>query len=279
MTDTISNHIRKVREISPPPEQFAQLLQMISDDHSDLTELVTLLEVHPFITARLLQCANSAYFRQAGEIDNVRDAVIRVLGLSLTRSLTLAFLVSDSFNLNNVSNFDGQRHWFIALVTATMAREMAPRLKHPIDQVPALYSAGMLHNIGVAALAHCFPEQMNQALMTDTVSLSEKTRHLFHLDHYQAGALLIRSWNLPKSIIEPILHLRNPNYQGPSSNSVQLIRLCSTLANLMYKKEFHTLRNYSVDPSFMSRISLEESIFFIEGQCRNLDEISQMMSR
>ncbi|WP_321532477.1 HDOD domain-containing protein [uncultured Desulfuromonas sp.] len=279
MGDSISNHIRKVREISAPPEQFGQLLQMIGDDNSDLTELVTLLELHPFITARLLQCANSAYFRQAGEIDNVRDAVIRVLGLSLTRSLTLAFLVSDSFDLNKVSNFDGHRHWFVALVTATMAREMAPRLKNPLDQAPALYSAGMLHNLGVAALAHCFPEQMNQALMTDTVSLSEKTRRLFHLDHYQAGALLIRSWNLPKTIVEPILHLRNPNLHGPSGSAVQLIRLCSNLANLLYKKEFHTLRNYSVPPSFMSRISLEESIFFIEGQCRTLDEISRMMSR
>ena len=61
-------------------------------------------------------------------------------------------------------------HW----VTATMAREMAPRLKQPLDNASALYTAGMLHNLGVAALAHCFPEQMNQALMTDTISLVEK---------------------------------------------------------------------------------------------------------
>jgi HD-like signal output (HDOD) protein len=275
----ISTHIRQVRQIPRPPEQFADLLEMISDDHSDLTELVHLLELCPLIVARLLQCANSAYFRQAGQIDNVRDAVIRVLGLSLTRSLTLAFLISDSFSLKTVARFDRHRHWFTALATATMAREIAPLLKNPLHHTAALYTTGLLHNLGVPALAHCFPEQMNEALINDNQSLSHKTRQLFQLDHYQAGALLIRSWNLPKRIVEPILYLRNHNYSGPHSQAVQVIRLSSTLAGLLYKKDFHQLRNYDVPNSFLSKIYLDEAIFNVEAQCRTLDEISRMMSR
>lgn len=277
MSSTIATNIQRIRQISPPKGEFGDLLRVVGDDQTDLMSLVELIDLCPMVTARLLQCANSAYFGQGGRIHSVREAVIRVLGLQLTRSLTLAFLLSDSFDTDQAPNFDPHRHWFTALVTANLASEMAANLRHKYS-APGIYTAGLIHNIGLQALTHAFPEEMNHALQSSTETLAQKTQALFNLDHYQAGALLVRNWKLPKAIVEPLYYLRNPNYQGENWQSVQLLRLSSHLATIFYNKDTYALRNYKAPSELITQPYLEKAIFGIEEQLATMEEISQILT-
>lgn len=279
MASNIAANIQQIRQIPAPGGEFGELLRAVSDDQANLTDLVDLLDLCPLISARLLQCANSAYFGQGGRIYSVREAVIRVLGLSLTRSLTLAFVLADSFDAKKVPNFDSQRHWYTAIVTASLAQEMAPSLRSKID-APAIYTTGLIHNIGIQALIHTFPEQMNELLVpTRKQSLAELTRKMIGIDHYQAGALLVRSWNLPKEIVEPIYYLRNAHYDGSSCQLSRLIRLCSKLATILYESDTYTLRNYQAPEELISQPFMDKAVFSVEEQLSTLRQVSQILTR
>jgi HD-like signal output (HDOD) protein len=276
MSSVIATSIRNIRKIPAPPEQFGEILQIIGDDQANLMLLVDLIELSPTITARLLQVANSAFFGQRNPIDNVREAVIRVLGLSLTRSLTLAFFLTDRLNTKNVPNFDPRRHWFNAIVTAKLAHEMGPSLRPKIE-LSAIYTTGLLHNIGLLALVQSFPKQMNELLKKDNIPLAQKTQQLFRTDHYQAGALLVKSWKLPKNISEPIALLRNIHYTGKNAQVAHLIRLSTELATIFYEKDTFALRNYRAPSELIPQPFVDKAIFAIEEQLPVIEEFSQIV--
>ncbi|MEA3466311.1 MAG: HDOD domain-containing protein [Thermodesulfobacteriota bacterium] len=278
MSSLIATNIRNIRQIDAPPIEFTSILSIVGDDESDMLDLIALIDKSPMLTAKILQCANSAYFGQSGEIDNVREAVIRILGLSITRSITLAFLLNDCVNADNVPNFDLYRHWFTAVVTANLAKEMTKHTQYKLNG-STIYTVGLLHNIGILALVQAFPEQMNTVFETDEHSVAIKTQKIFRMDHYQAGALLVRSWKLPKTIVEPIYFLRNIHYNGPSWQAARLIRLCSKLATIMFKKNIDTLRSYEAPSELISQPYFDKAIFNIEMQLSSLEEFSQIMSR
>lgn len=276
MSSVIATSIREIRKIPAPPEQFGEILQIIGDDQANLMLLVDLIEYSPSIAARLLQVSNSAYFGQRKPIDNVREAIIRVLGLSLTRSLTLAFFLNDRLNTKLVPNFDPRRHWFNAIITAKIAQEMGPDLR-PNIELSALYTAGLLHNIGLLALVQTFPKKMNELLKKDNIPLSQKTQQHFHIDHYQAGALLVKSWKLPKNISEPISRLRNIHYNGKNSQVPHLIRLSAEIATIFYEKDTYALRNYRAPSELINQPFVDKAIFAIEEQLPIIEEFSQIV--
>ena len=276
MSSVIATSIRAIRQIPPPPEQFGEILHIIGDDQADLMSLVDLIDHCPSVTARLLQVANSAFFSQRRTIDNIREAIIRVLGLSLTRSLTLAFFLTDRLNTKLVPNFDPKRHWYCAIVTAKLAHEMGPTLRPKID-LPGLYTTGLLHNIGLLALVQTFPEKMNLLLKQDNVPLSHKTNKLFRVDHYQAGALLVKSWNLPKNISDPIALLRNTHYNGKHCQTAQLIRICAELSTIFYERDTASLRNYRAANPVVHQPFINKAIFSIEEQLPVIEEFSKIV--
>lgn len=278
MSSVIATSIRDIRKIPAPPKQFGEILQIIGDDQANLMLLVDLIEYSPTVVARLLQVANSAFFGQRRPIDNVREAVIRVLGLSLTRSLTLAFFLTDRLNTKIVPNFDPHRHWFSAIVTAKLAHEMGPSLRPKIE-LSALYTTGLLHNIGLLALVQSFPKQMNAILNNNNnnIPLAKKTQDFFRVDHYQAGALLVKSWKLPKNISEPIALLRNIHYTGRNSQVANLIRLSAELATIFYEKDTFALRNFRAPSELISQPFVDKAIFAIEEQLPIIEEFSQIV--
>lgn len=276
MSSVIATSIRAIRQIPPPPEQFGEILHIIGDDQADLMSLVDLIDHCPSVTARLLQVANSAFFGQRRTIDNVREAIIRVLGLSLTRSLTLAFFLTDRLNTKAVPNFDAERHWFCAIVTAKLAHEMGPTLRPKIE-LPALYTTGLLHNIGLLALVQTFPNEMNQLLQRDNTPLAQKTNELFRVDHYQAGALLVKSWNLPKNISDPIALLRNIHYSGKYCQIAQLLRISAELSTIFYEHDTVALRSYRAPDQVIHQPFIDKAIFSIEEQLPVIKEFSKIV--
>lgn len=99
------------------------------------------------------------------------------------------------------------------------------------------------------------------------------------IDHYQAGALLVRSWNLPKEIVEPIYYLRNANYDGPSNQLSRLIRLCSKLATILYEGDTYALRNFMAPEELVSQPFMDKAIFSVEEQLSTLVQVSQILTR
>lgn len=229
----------QLKEIAPPAGMAREIIRVAGDEQVELDDVVATIERSPEIAARILHCANSAYYGQRSRIHSVRDAVIRVLGLSVTKSLMLAMALSGCFQLRPCPGFSRERHWFVAVATAGLARDLAADLLTPQRPAPATaYMAGLLHNLGLLALVHAFPTELARVFAeADPVRGEDLLRQLVGIDAPTAGSWLAARWGLPEEMAQVMGHHLDPGFRGTNWPLVRLVGLAAQLAGSLFDRK------------------------------------------
>jgi HD-like signal output (HDOD) protein len=191
------------------------------------------MSVAPVLVARLLGLANSAYFGCAGEITDLRVAIIRVLGLNLVRSLAMGVLSNLALDTSKCSQFNSERFWMDALLTATLSQQFSQLLRDEAVVPSTAYTAGLLLNIGLIVAVFLLPEESNLILLNaqkNANSISEEMTNLLGINQYELGEILLEHWHLPAIYQTVIKEFKNSAYVGSETKIIALIRICSALA-------------------------------------------------
>lgn len=196
------NEILEIKHLPPLSITANRLLGAIGNPDVEIDDLADIINQDPGLMARIIGLANAAYFGQKNSITTVRDAVIRVLGINMVKSIALSIAVSGAFQTNSCSGFSTKEYWFNAIGCATLARMMALRI--PAGERPnpdMVYLGGLLHNLGYLVLAHVFPSKLSHvmALKADdpSSSLESLQREYLGVDWVSAGEWLVNRWHLP----------------------------------------------------------------------------------
>lgn len=174
----------------------ANLLSVLSSDDVSLEDVAIAVEANPTIAAKLLAVANSPWARPVATITSLRAACAR-LGLDIVRSFALAVAMGRAFDTNRCPAFSPRKYWLSAVLTSEMAAATAPQKG---VRPSTARTAGLLHNVGLLALADQLPDAVDQALRAaDThAGLTE----LCGAGYMQAGHMLLKHWNLPEALLE-----------------------------------------------------------------------------
>jgi HD-like signal output (HDOD) protein len=200
--------ILAIQYLPPLSVTATRLLALFGNEDLSLKDLSETINQDPGLSAKVLGLANSAYFGQSQPVLSVEDAIIRVLGLNMVKSLAFSIAVSGVFDTTRCPGFDLRTYWFDSLTLAVLSRQVGVAMA--IDRRPnldAVYLAGLLSNIGVLVLAHSFPEAFAEVLSKRNQSNKPPDilqTECIGLDQNTAGALLADRWHLPKIIIEVI---------------------------------------------------------------------------
>lgn len=233
LKEELQRRLLMLQGIAPPSAMGQEILRVVTDEQADLEHVAATIEKYPELTARVLRCANSAYYGHRGEIYAVADAIIRVLGLSVTKALALSLTLESSFRLRNCPGFKIENYWFSAVLTANLARSLAPlmRSEHYLD-LGAAYTVGLLHNIGLLALVELFPQPMSQVFAEPDVEAQQALmQSLLGMDVQQAGAVLGRRWGLPKPLIHAITYCRDKDHLSMDSPLLPLLKMSVMVAD------------------------------------------------
>jgi len=176
--------------------------------------------------------ANSAYFGQVREINRVREAIIRVLGMNLVKSLSLSIAMAGAFDTSACREFSLANYWYSSLGTATLARMIAQRASLPDAAiVDSVYLCGLLHKLGLLLMANLFPGELSALLAehrqnpdTDLYTLE---RNSIGVDHLAAGEWLLSRWHLPEAVTAVIGHFENIDYNGLYRFHLEPVRAAS----------------------------------------------------
>ncbi|PLX94092.1 MAG: hypothetical protein C0620_06720 [Desulfuromonas sp.] len=278
MNTIIIDSIRKIKQLPPPSGLCREIIQIVSDEQVDLIDLVSIINKSPAITARILRCANSAYYGQRGEITTVREAIIRVLGLAITRSLSLAMALSGNFNIQQSRLFDCHRHWFNAVTTASMAQSLSHYLLVREKPAPSTaYTAGLLHNLGLQALVHCFPNEMEKVFASSQGRMGDRITRELGINHHQAATLLAQSWDLPDPIVKALNSL-DEDSPGSSSPLTQLIWISSQLSDSLYLEKADPLATIIIPEETISPDHVQKVYFDTREQLEGLHEIALLIT-
>lgn len=218
-----------------PPAVALQIVTAASKPDCEPSEIVALLGLDPALCGKLLKAVNSCLYGLKSPVASVARAV-HVLGLGTVRSLALG-LSLPAVKVGGDTDAGLREYWVSSVGGAIIARELALLVRRPNPEDDLV--AGLLRDLGELLLRQAFPDAWESHLARGVDNLvvdpCAAERESFGIDHADACAELLHSWNLPDDIVEPIRYHHHPE-QLPTSQTrrdrAELLHFASQLVNL-----------------------------------------------
>lgn len=196
--------VRELRHLPSAPKVLPKLKRLLSDGNSSMFEIVELIRLDPGISAKVLQTANSAYYSKGARCSNVDDAVNRV-GYDQVYEL-VAYAVASQVLVRPLDSYqiEPDQMWLSAVACGLAAETLAGLTGEERD---VAYTAGLLHGVGMIAIDdwlirnHPGLRLANNGLPREAC---ENERALLGFTQAEAGAALLRHWDFPMAMSEPV---------------------------------------------------------------------------
>eukprot|EP00831_Metopus_contortus_P000287 TRINITY_DN10106_c0_g1_i4.p3 TRINITY_DN10106_c0_g1~~TRINITY_DN10106_c0_g1_i4.p3 ORF type:complete len:285 (-),score=61.05 TRINITY_DN10106_c0_g1_i4:30-884(-) len=236
--------IEKVRNTSSIPAASAQALKLLNDPDAEVGQVTKCFQYDPGMTANIIKLANSSLFPAVVMVKSLPEAIIRI---GFRKSLQLLIGMSFSRELGKpVSGYDldAGRLLESAVSGAVFAEVIARNLG--IGQTELLFTSCMLRDVGKMVLGSMVEVDVDKILAEVSargVAFEEAERDILGIDHSEAGALLMESWNMPEEFIATVKYHHHPTeYQGAEAvaRMIKIVHIADILSVI-------TGDNYGVD--------------------------------
>ncbi|MDQ8199258.1 HDOD domain-containing protein [Pelagicoccus enzymogenes] len=187
------------------PDSFMQLQRIANDPHSDIEDVVEVAKRDSELAASLLKLSNSSLYNSAGDEISTIEGAAQLLGLRKVVESSLALGVIKKIDIDS-SCLDLCCFWKRSLAVATLSEDVylaTPRHLKTIVDPKLLYTAGLLHDIGLLALVQGFAPEMVRVVETaiaEGLPIQEVEYREFGFTHQDVGRILFKKWNLPEEL-------------------------------------------------------------------------------
>ena len=215
---------QRVKTLPSMPTTVVALGQAVADDRCNVDRILVILGKDPALSATMLRLANSVAYAGAGQIMDLRSAVMR-MGFDAILNLGRSAAIIRSFRGGN--HLDPLRLWQHSVAVGLVAQGICRLQKRAYDR-DAAYLAGLLHDIGKIALDRCFTEDYSpvvEAIEAGESCLEAEIR-LLGISHAEVGALVAVNWGFPEELVEAI---RDHHEAEPTVFLASLIQLSDLL--------------------------------------------------
>jgi len=184
------------------------------------------------LTTRVLSLANSAYYGLQAEVKSVPRAAA-VLGMAEIRNIVLALGVNGlTAKYDMPKEFDLDEYWKHQFFVAMISKELSRMTE--IGNPDNLFTVGLLHDIGKLITAMRRPDDW-QAICDlaerEEMFDAEAEDEYWGLDHAVVGSLVLRSWDLPADLVEPVNWHHSPALAPEHSNESAVTCLADCVAH------------------------------------------------
>jgi HD-like signal output (HDOD) protein len=238
-----------VRGIPRPPRSMQQLLSpefLASASSADLSELVM---GEPLIAAKVLATVNGSFYGLQKPVTSIGQAVT-FLGINTVRSICLQYMLAEAFKpklAEAQQAFD--RIWKASAIAGEMAVRLGKALHLP-DQ-SSLSTQVVLGFVGQLATASLIPPAgLAQWLGRDRLERARLEQELLGLSASEVGAVLMKSWELPDSLVADVADSGRLLVTEPQSiDTARLPRLalaylCARLGERLAMGQLTSLNDY-----------------------------------
>ena len=272
--------VRKLESLPALPAVVARALELAGPCAGeagaaprDADALVEVIRCDAAMTAKVLSLAGVG---RAVAAPSVAEAV-RILRPDAIRAAVLSVRVLDSPAADRAENgMDYAGFWRHCLAVAWGAKLLAERAGLPMDG-DAVFTAGLLHDVGKLVLAAAVPKSYSRALASaraENATLNDHERRLLGVDHTIAGRRLAQHWRLPASAQNVIwLHHQPPEAIPASVGAPDLIRLVALADSIARRTGIGFSGNCSSGPSpeaLTRRLGLAPTV---------IDEVAERVSQ
>ncbi|HNP26791.1 MAG TPA: HDOD domain-containing protein [Nitrosomonas sp.] len=244
---TIAENVNAIYSL---PEVALEINQLINSKDTSNTELETLIFCDPALTAQILRLANSVYFGFPKEINTVSQA-ISIIGRLELRNLVLATSVISTFSDISPKLVNMETFWFHSVACGVMARLFAAETNSP--QKERFFIAGLLHAIGKLVLFTQYPNESAEILRFSGIGEDAEIaaeRRIFGFTHAELSAELLKQWQLPASIWQPIEFKLDPLHANAPKKDACLLHVAVNIASKMEPCSCQPMDVHEIKPTY-----------------------------
>ena len=214
------------------PQSMEGLRPFIQGMEQNARRMADFINLDPALSLRVLQLANSPFFRRSRTLLTVPHAMIIVGGDTIRKDLEETIEASEDIEpFRGLTEQLGEPFWVNSVVVGRIAEMLKQVLR--ISIAPDAYLAGLLHRIGTLVLDALQPDFYPQLLRPgndfgDRLLAAET--EFVGADHCQAGAMYGKKCGLPQPYLEVMANYRTPQKAGEHQMLTALVHLATLFA-------------------------------------------------
>ena len=198
--------LESITELPAISQTVQEILALQANPQPPVQDIIRIVERDASRASLIMYWARVPLHGFHGSVDSLETAIEHVLGPENALNLLLGFSIAQIFHVPVEGLVGLQIIWRHSIYCATLISALAKTLPAPSCVNPGLaYLCGLLHNFGYLVLGHALPAQFflfNRFLAVNRhVPIHDVERYVIGAEHWQIGAWLMQSWNLPEQII------------------------------------------------------------------------------
>lgn len=228
--ESIITKVLKVAALPAVAIKFSEAVQNPLTSNNDLEKIIS---EDSALASKVLMIANSALFNFPSKIDTI-DKAITIIGQKQLSEIILSCSVVEMFKGIPQDVIDMDMFWRHSIAVATASRLLASA-RHE-QNVERFFTAGLLHDIGKLIV---FVEAPKYAL--EVVTKCEESSKLMHkvekevlgFDHAKLGAMLLKKWKLPDSVISAVYYHHMPSISSGDIVGPSIIHIADIICHAL----------------------------------------------
>lgn len=257
---SVNDYAQQASEVFVLSDSFVRIKQLIDDESSTIDDIADIILLDPALAGTILKLANSSFFNYPGKIDTISKAVL-VLGITEVYNLVISFFANKAFKNLKADPDYLDDFWCKSVDCALIAKYIGAKLN--IRNPERVFILGLLHNLGELAVKQISPEHLAAVSIVGETELPwEKQNQVLGFTFGECSAELLKQWQLPRSIIEPIRNQDNIDFDRISDDT-KLLYLAKRIMLTIYECPSHAIESlitdealaqYPIDQSFIKEV-------------------------
>lgn len=226
----IEQILAKVDNLPAAPGVAQQVLALVGDPDFSFRQLMETISVDTGITANILRVCNSPYYGLRRKVSSL-DQALTYLGSNKVLDIVLSGEMVGLYR-RSVNGYELERGelWRHSMACALLSQRLGQKLG--FGQIPTLFTAALLHDVGKLILSEYVQEKLQEIerLVKDQgKSFVEAERLVLGVDHAVLGEMAARKWNFPEIILQVIAFHHEAEKAVKHRKEVCLVSLANLL--------------------------------------------------
>ena len=271
---TLLDDIAKGKLVLPSlPEVAYKIRKMVDDPRVSSDKLARLIGTDAALSARLIQVANSPFFRGLNTVENVRTAVTRLGGVCV-RNVISSLVMSQLYRAKEITPIKKELHslWVHGAKVAAISHVLAKRYTQ-LNADEAML-AGLIHDIGSLPI-------LKRALdFPDILADKEALQRVIGYMHTDIGKLILEDWHFPADLLTVAAEHENLERDAnPIADYTDIVIIANLHSHIGKANNKYATTDWNKVPAFAKLgLTPEQSIATMTEAQKEIAEVQKLFT-